>query len=344
MRFKILKISTFLLLVISHSASANLLIPELKDAQEAFKNTKNPCVGVINHVQPLAAQGHPQALIALGDLYQECSKESETEKFKKLFEIYGNAAIRDSLSSPQSFVGANKKTSGRSWGYHRLWRTMYYGNEVSGYRPENYVREIHILAAAALFHGGQDLCWRAGGPWLESRGGCDAITQLSNDYVYPQGENGWKSPFKNKPLKGVMLQIHLANELNSDDESKWVFDFAEKALAKNEKFEGKVVCINKANFSGGIQALRQNLFKSPYYGHCRNQEWSASGKTLKVVSFNDYGLIVQLSSGGWGLISLERLPRLAFDAANELGVDIRDIEKMDAFVNNLHTKVFKTVK
>lgn len=329
------------LALIAPVATAQLLTQELRPAQEALKKSQDLCVGVVDHVRPLAEKEHPEALIALGDIYKVCSKDSETDKFKMLFDIYGNAAIRDSISESAS----NKKTSARAWAYHRLWGLMYYGNEVKGYRPQDFVRDIHILAAAALYHGGQSLCWRAGGIWLEAKNGCDAIGQLANDYVYPAGEDGWKSPLKNVPMKGTMLQIHRANESNLDkEEVKWVFDFAEKALAKNEKLAGKVVCTNNANFGGGIQALRQNLVQSPFYGHCRHQEWSAMGKTLKAASFTDNGLVVEFAKGGWGLVELERLPRLALDASTDLGMDIRNIEKMDAYVNDLHTRVFKTGK
>lgn len=323
------------------AAHATLLIDELKPAQEAFVQSQDICAGVGKLVEPLAEKGHPEALIAIGDVYKACAKDSETEKFKVLFELYGNAAIRDSISPSVS----NKKTNARSWAYHRLWGIMYYGNEVQGYRPQDYVRDLHILAAAALYNGGQSICWRASGPWLESRDGCDAINQLANDYVYPTGEEGWKSPLKNAPMKGTMLQIHRANESNlNKEEVKWVFDFAEKALEKNEKLAGKVICVNDANFSGGIIALRQNLSNSPFFGHCQYQDWSATGKNLKATSFTDYGLVVALPNGRWGLVDLERLPKLAFDAATELGMDIRNIEKMDAYINDLHTRVFKTVK
>ena len=335
---------SFVLTFYLSTTSANLLIPELKPAQEAFKNSKDVCNGVVNHVQPLAAQGHPQALIAMGDIYKTCSKDSETDKFKNLFEYYGHAAIRDSLSSPKS--GSNNKTSGRSWAYHRLWGIMHYGNEVTGYDPLNYVREMHTLAAAALYHGGRDLCWRAGGLWLESKYGCDAITQLANDYVYPKGPDGWKSPLKNNPLKGTMLQIHLANESNlNQEEVNWVFEFAKVAFAGSDKFSGKIICNNSTNFSGGIQALRQSLVNSPFYGHCRYNDWSAAGKTLTAKSFNDYGLVVQFSgSAGWGLIDLPGLQKMALEAANELGVDIRDIATMDKFVDDLHTRIFEPGK
>jgi hypothetical protein len=332
-----------LIAMISQTASATFLIPELEPAQKVFKE-KDLCVaGVVDIVRPLAEKGHPEAMIALGDIYNTCvKKEIETVKFKNLFEVYLNAATRDSISPAVT----SKKTHARRWAYHRLWSLMYYGNEVEGFKPMDYAREIHILAAAALLHGGQDVCWRASGVWLESRNGCDAIGQLANDYVYPTGDDGWKSPLKNAPLKGAMLQIHRANESNLDkEEVKWAFDFATRALEKNEKLSGKVVCTNKANFSGGIQALRQNLSNSPYYGHCRYQDWSGMGKTLDATSFTDYGLVVGFANGaGWGLVDLERLPRLAFDAAIELGMDIRDIEKMDAFVNALYTKIFENRK
>lgn len=326
------------------TAFANLLIPELEASQKSFKESKSLCIGVPNLVKPLAAQGHPQALIALGDIYAACSKDNDTDKFKNLFELYGNAAILDSISSPSRSY-ANKKTIGRSWAYHRLWKTMHYGNDVKGYKPQNYVKEMHILAAAALYHGDKDLCWRAGGPWLESRGGCDAINQLANDYVYPTGQDGWRSPLKNKPLAGTMLQIHRANESNlNKGEVEKVFDFADKVTDTNQKLSGKVVCASNANLTGGIIALRQNLVQSPFFSQCRYQEWSGFSKSLKATNFNDYGLIVQLPNGEKGLLELQSLRDLAFDAANELGVDIRDIPKMDSFVDNLHTKIFQSAK
>jgi hypothetical protein len=332
-------VSLALLMPVAH---ANLLINELRPAQEAFKKSQDLCNGVLEHVQPLAEKEYPEAWIALGDIYKNCAKDGETQKFKTLFEVYSTAALLDSVSGSSG----NKKTGARAWAYHRLWSLMYRATEVSGYRAQDYVREIHILAAAALFNGGKALCWRAGGNWLESRnGGCEVINQLANDYVYAANEEGWKSPLTNAPLKGTLLQIHRANESNHDKkEVKRVFDLAEKALAKNEKMAGKLVCTNNANFGGGIMALRQSLSESPFFGHCRHQDWSAMGKNLKVSGFNDYGLIVALPSGGWGLVDLDRLERLASDAATELGMDVGNIKKMDAFVNDLRTRVLKDVK
>ena len=336
MKFSLVIFSMFLALY-STAPKATLITSELEPAQKAFKESNDLCSGIVNTVRPLADREDPEALIAFGDIYRACVKDDETKKFETLFFLYAKGATRDSISNSIS----DKKTHARRWGYQRLWDLMYYAQDIKNFNPLDYIREMHILAAAALFHGGQDMCWRAGGVWLESKYGCETIGQLANDYIYPVGEDGWKSPLPNKPLNGVMLQIHRANESNLDEEEvKWVFEFAKTALSQNVKINGKVVCLSKDNFSGGIIALRQNLSQSPFFGHCIYKDWNSVGNKVTAKSFNDYGLVVEFSDGsGWGLIDLERLPRMAADAAKDLKADI-SIEEMDEFVRNLYKKIF----
>lgn len=322
----------------STSAQASLLIPELEAAHEFYEKNETLCVaGLDPLVSPYAQEGHPEALIALGDMYMSCVEAEQITRFKTLLQLYGAAAISDSLSEGVS----NKSTHARRWGYHRLWYLL--NSTIMPLDETKYVKEIHTLAAASLFHGGVDVCsFYSGEKWLDSRSrGCELIATFANDQIYPTDGQGWVSPFKLNPLRGALMQAHLAIRLNqAKEEVDWAFEFFNEVLKQNSVIAGSVMCQDHHNLNASISTLIARNTHSPFFGKCSNTRWNATGSDVNRMWFTDFGFVVALKDNPrLGLVALPELRNLVLDASRDLNIDITNIQELDLFVNNLYEKI-----
>ena len=340
------------------SANANLLIPELKDAQAAFLKSNNLCDGVFEHVKPhFDPILHPQALIAIGDIYQSCSKDDPTKKFKRLVEVYGDAAMLDSISEPEFIRSYIKETSARAWGYHRLWKTLNYSKNIDGYNRNDFTKDIHILAIAAAYSEGDNFCWGELKLWLQARDGCEAIAFIASSFVYPISKDGLKSPLSQQPLRGLNLQESLfrtSTYRNENKIAKEFYEYLDQVNKRKQKLSGYFMCNKNIDsdlrrtaifINSSLAAIRNKLPQSPYYNLCRFERWSATTDNVKLVSAIDGGVTVKFSDGRWGVaILLGHSSDLLLEAGKELGIDVKDIKKMDVFVKNLQTRISNQLK
>lgn len=62
------------LILIAPFASAQLLTEGQRPTQEAFKESQDPCIGVVDHVSPRSEKEHHEAVIGLIDIYTAYSK------------------------------------------------------------------------------------------------------------------------------------------------------------------------------------------------------------------------------------------------------------------------------
>jgi len=322
----------------STHANASLLIPELEAAHAHYENNKTLCVaGLDPLVSPYAEEGHPEALIALGDMYMSCVEAEQIYKFTNLLQLYGAAAISDSKSEGVS----NKLVHARRWGYHRLWYLL--NSTLMPLDENKYVKDIHTLAAASLFHGGVDVCsFYFGEKWLDSRSrGCELIAGLANDQIYPTDGQGWNSPFKLNPLRGALMQAHLAIRTNNQQEEvDWAFEFFNEVIRQDATLAGSVMCQNSSNLNASIAALMARNIHSPLFSTCSNKQWNAKGSEVKRIWFTDYGFVVRIENNpSLGLVALPDLRNLVFDASKDLDVDISKISELDVYINNLYERI-----
>jgi len=333
-------------------------IDELKDVQDTAQRENSLCKSVNQILSPIALQGHPEALIALGDVYDACAKEVEPKKFMTLFEIYGRAA-----SEKTKTTGALKDwhSHGRLWAYARLSDLMISSENIPAYSSSTYAREIQGFAAAAAFLGeagrffGSDgaLCWRArnGKYWLQSNG-CNIISSIATDYAYPKSEGGHTSPFKTDPYVAMLWQYHAAKEtFGNKEEVKYFFEYANLAVKKSRPFSGNIMCIGKNdNVAGGIQALRQSLVSSPYFGTCQYKKWQFDAQQLDIVTYSDGGIHAEvLEKVGnkmqsknpkiYAIIDPVGMKDLAIAAGKELKINITDDKEMTKLIDHTYDKL-----
>jgi hypothetical protein len=355
---KTLLTSIFILLGIFHSSAFGQYIDELKIVQETAQKENSFCKGVNQLLTPIANQGHPEALIALGDAYDACVKEAEPKKFITLFEIYGRAASEKTKTSG-SMRGWH--SHGRLWAYERLSNMMISAEKIPNYSSSTYSREIQALAVSAAFLGdagrffGSDgaLCWRArnGGYWLKANG-CSVISSIATDYAYPKSEGGHTSPFKTDPYTAMLWQYHAANETYGDkEEVKYFFEYANLALKKNRTFTGNIMCTGKSDsVAGGIQALRQSLTASPYFGTCQYKKWQLESNQLDIVSYTDGGILAEIldKKGSktsntapklFAIIDPISMKELAIAAGKELKINITDEKEMTKLIDDTYDKL-----
>lgn len=333
-------------------------IDELKEVQDAAQRENTLCKSVNQLVTPIASQGLPEALIALGDAYDACAKVVEPKKFMTLFEIYGRAA-----GEPTKTTGALKgwHSHGRMWAYARLSDLMISSENIPAYSSSTYAKEIQGLAAAAAFLGeagrffGSDgaLCWRArnGKYWLKSNG-CNIISSIATDYAYPKSEGGHTSPFKTDPYVAMLWQYHAAKETFGDkEEVQYFFEYANLAVKRSRTFSGNIVCTGMSdNVAGGIQALRQSLASSPYIGTCQYKKWQLDANQLNIVSYSDGGIHAEvLEKAGakmqsknpklFAIIDPVGMKELAIAAGKELKINITDEKEMMQLIDLTYDKL-----
>lgn len=357
MKNKLVKISC-LVICIMHANAFAQYIDELKVVQDTAQKENTLCKSVNQLLAPIASQGHPEALIALGDVYDGCVKEAEPKKFITMYEIYGRAA-----SEATKTTGGLKgwRSHGRMWAYARLSYMMISAEKVPGYSSSTYAKEIQALAASAAFLGeagrsfGSDgaLCWggRNGAYWLKANG-CDIISSIATDYAYPKSEGGHTSPFKTDPYTAMLWQYHVAKETyGSKEELEYFFIYANLAVKKNRTFSGNIMCSGKNdNVAGGVQALRQSLTASPYMGVCQFKKWQLDANQLDIVSYSDAGIHAEvLEKNGskmqsknpklFAIIDPVSMRELAIAAGKELKINITDEKEMTKLIDDTYDKL-----